>query len=110
MIKAKIYRKEKKICAFEISGHAGYAPAGEDIVCSAVTVLALNTVNAIEAFTETPFKAKADEKKGGYLKVSFPLEGMADEKTQLLLETLAQGLSGIQEEYHKYLTLKIEEV
>lgn len=110
MIQARIYRKEKKICAFEISGHAGFAPAGEDIVCAAVTILAFNTVNAIERFTEVPFQAEADEKKGGYLKVVFPLEGMADEKVQLLLETLALGLSDIQTEYKRYLTLINEEV
>ena len=51
MIKARIYRKNQKICGFEISGHAGYAQAGEDIVCSAVTVLCFNTVNAVEKFT-----------------------------------------------------------
>ena len=75
MIKAKLYQKENKICAFEIFGHAGYAPHGEDIVCAAVTILSLNTVNAIEQFTDVPFQAEADEKKGGYLKVVFPLEG-----------------------------------
>ena len=110
MIKARIYRKNKKICGFEISGHAGYAAAGEDIVCSAVTVLCLNTVNAVEKFTEIPFKCEADEKRGGYLKVLFPLEGAADHDTQLLLETLVLGLSGIEMEYKKYLTLIYEEV
>ena len=110
MIRAKIYRKQKKICGFEISGHAGYAAAGEDIVCSAVTVLCLNTVNAVEKFTDVPFKCEADEQQGGYLKVLFPLEGVADHDTQLLLETMAQGLSGIELEYQKYLTLIDEEV
>lgn len=110
MIKAKLYQKENKICAFEISGHAGYAPHGEDIVCAAVTILSLNTVNAIEQFTDVPFQAESDEKKGGYLKVVFPLEGMEDERVQLLLQTLWLGLSGIETEYNKYLTLKIEEV
>lgn len=110
MIRATLYKKKNQICAFEISGHAGYAPAGEDIVCAAVTVLTFNTVNAIEAFTDVPFKAEADEKKGGYLKVTFPVEGMQDEKVQLLLQTLQLGLSGIETEYQKYMTLNIEEV
>ena len=99
MIKARIYRKNQKIWGFEISGHAGYAQAGEDIVCSAVTVLCFNTVNAVEKFTDIPFKAEADEKRGGYLKVLFPLEGMEDHDTQLLLETLVMGLSDIALEY-----------
>lgn len=110
MIKARIYRKNQKICGFEISGHAGYAAAGEDIVCSAVTVLCFNTVNAVERFTDIPFKCEADEKRGGYLKVLFSLEGMTDHDTQLLLETLVMGLSDIASEYNKYLTLIHEEV
>ena len=57
-----------------------------------------------------PFQAEADEKKGGYLKVVFPLEGMEDERVQLLLQTLWLGLSGIETDYNKYLTVKIEEV
>ena len=104
MIKARIYRKNQKICGFEISGHAGYAQAGEDIVCSAVTV------NAVEKFTDIPFKADVDEKRGGYLKVLFPLEGMEDHDTQLLLKTLVMGLSDIALEYKNYLTLIHEEV
>ena len=63
MINVTIYQKENKICAFEISGHAGYAPAGEDIVCAAVTVLSFNTVNAIEAFTDVPFRHKLMKKR-----------------------------------------------
>ena len=110
MIKARIYRKNQKICGFEISGHAGYAQAGEDIVCSAVTVLCFNTVNAVEKFTDIPFKADADEKRGGYLKVLFPLEGMEDHDKQLLLEKLVMGLSDIALEYKNYLTLIHEEV
>lgn len=110
MIQARIYRKNQKICGFEISGHAGYAAAGEDIVCSAVTVLCFNTVNAVERFTDIPFQCEADEKRGGYLKVLFPTEGMADHDTQLLLETLVMGLSDIASEYNKYLTLIHEEV
>ncbi|HIY05162.1 MAG TPA: ribosomal-processing cysteine protease Prp [Candidatus Anaerotignum merdipullorum] len=110
MITVNIYQKENKICAFEISGHAGYAPAGADIVCAAVSILALNTLNAVERFTDTAFRVQADEKTGGYLKAVFPIEGMEDERVQLLLQTLLLGLSEMQEEYNQYLTLTIEEV
>lgn len=110
MINVTVYRKDEKICGIEISGHAGYGKKGEDIVCSAVSVLSLNTINAIETFTETPFKTEVDEKNGGYFKVLFPYEGMADHDTQLLLETMVLGLSAIQNEYNKYLTIILKEV
>ncbi len=110
MIRARIYRKNQKICGFEVSGHAGYAKTGEDIVCSAVTVLCLNTVNAVERFTDLPFQAESDEKQGGYLKILFPLAGMESHDVQLLLETMVMGLSDIASEYKRYLTLIDEEV
>lgn len=110
MIQAKIYRKNNKICGFQISGHADYAPEGADIVCAAVSVLAFNTVNAVEEFTEVPFQCEADAENGGYFKVLFPLEGMEAANVQLLLETLALGLAGIETEYGSYITLRIEEV
>ncbi|WP_317854362.1 ribosomal-processing cysteine protease Prp [Chakrabartyella piscis] len=110
MIQVIVYQKDKQICGFEISGHAGYAKKGEDIVCSAVSVLTLNTINAIENFTEIPYQVEADEKKGGYLKVLFPLEGLADHDVQLLLKTMEMGLLAIEAEYQKYLTFIHKEV
>ena len=38
-----------------MQGHAGYAEPGQDIVCAAVSALVINTINAIEAFTEDDF-------------------------------------------------------
>ncbi|MDE7105331.1 MAG: ribosomal-processing cysteine protease Prp, partial [Ruminococcus sp.] len=35
MIQAKFYKKNGKFSGFRVSGHAGYADAGEDIVCAA---------------------------------------------------------------------------
>ncbi|MCQ4937037.1 ribosomal-processing cysteine protease Prp [Anaerotignum propionicum] len=110
MIRAIIYRKDGKICGVELTGHAEYAKSGRDIVCSAVSVLTLNTINAIEQFTEIPFRCEADEKNGGFFKVLFPLEGMADHDTQLLLQTLEMGLSAIETEYKRYFTLIDKEV
>ncbi len=37
MIFCKFYYQENKICGFTFSGHSGYAKAGSDIVCAAVS-------------------------------------------------------------------------
>ena len=61
---------EGEITGFSIQGHAGYAERGSDIVCAAVSVLAQNTVNSIEQFTQDSFSADVDEENGGlYLKM-----------------------------------------
>jgi uncharacterized protein YsxB (DUF464 family) len=43
---------EKEITGFYSAGHAGYAESGSDIICSAISVLTINTINSIEAFTD----------------------------------------------------------
>ena len=66
MIKVTIYQSsEGEISGFAIQGHAGYAESGSDIVCAAVSVLAQNTVNSIEQFTQDGFSADVDEEEGG---------------------------------------------
>ena len=77
---------------FRISGHAGFGEAGEDIVCAAVSVLAQNTVNAIEAFTEDLFHCSVED---GYLDCSF--SGNVSKETKLLLNTMLLGLESIRD-------------
>ncbi len=48
MLKAKFFVLDSgDIIGFDISGHSGYAQAGQDIVCSAVSSAAYMTVNTI---------------------------------------------------------------
>ena len=108
MIKVTIYQNsEGEITGVSIQGHAGYADNGSDIVCAAVSVLAQNTVNSIEQFTEDRFSVDVDEKEGGlYLKMKPGSSG----RSKLLLDSLILGLQGIEEEYMDYLDVIFEEV
>ncbi|MGI6001300.1 MAG: ribosomal-processing cysteine protease Prp, partial [Candidatus Merdisoma sp.] len=69
MTAVTIYKRSGQYAGFVIEGHAGYGEEGEDIVCAAVSVLSLNALNSIEAFTEDRFSG---EEKDGYLSCSFP--------------------------------------
>ena len=91
-----------------IDGHAGYAESGQDIICAAVSVLAQNAVNSIEAFTEDPFQAEVKEDDGA-LTVRF--QGSVSEKTKLLLDSMVLGLESIEESYgSQYIRIRFEEV
>ena len=53
MITITIYQNREQVAqGFRCIGHAGYANVGEDIVCSAVSVLVINTINSIEVYTD----------------------------------------------------------
>ena len=106
MTAVTIYKRSGQYTGFSIEGHAGYGKEGEDIVCAAVSVLSLNTLNSIEAFTEDSFSG---EQKDGYLSCSFP-EPLS-EKAVLLVDSMVLGLTDIERSYGKsYIRIAFKEV
>lgn len=108
MIKAEIFRnKDYVIYGFRLSGHAGFAEEGDDIICSAVSILVINTINAIERFTDEKYKFEADEENGGFINYSLPeiQEGKKNHDVELLLETMLYGLNNIENEYGCYIKI-----
>jgi hypothetical protein len=88
----------------ESKGHAGYADYGEDIVCSAISVLTINTVNSIDRLTEDHFELFQDEKKG-IIRMSFDSSPSRD--ADILLKSFELGINSIYEQYgKKFLNIK----
>ena len=66
MIKVTIYKTEwQEYAGFDMEGHAGYAEAGEDIVCAGVSALVINALNSIERFTDDETSCVSDEGHNG---------------------------------------------
>ncbi|MCR5404833.1 MAG: ribosomal-processing cysteine protease Prp [Butyrivibrio sp.] len=95
---------DDKYKMIESKGHAGFAEYGEDIVCSAISVLTINTVNSLEKLTKDKFSLFTDEKKG-IIRMTFtnPVSGDAE----LLLKSFELGITSIYEQYgKKFLNIK----
>lgn len=100
--------KEGSFSGFSISGHAGYAESGSDIYCSAVSILAINTINSIEKFTSAKIDVKSDEEKG-----IIELEFLSDvcENAEILMKSLVLGLESVRDECNgKYIKIFFKEV
>lgn len=96
MINAEFYYNEKhRLFGFKISGHAGFAKNGKDIVCSAVSVLTINTVNSIDRLTDDYYEFEQDDDEGVMI---LRMEELTD-SSELLLRSLRIGIEGIVEEY-----------
>ncbi len=78
---------------------------GKDVVCAAVSILTINTVNSFESFLpEEETVVNVDDKKGS-IECFFKKE--PSEKAKLLLDAYFLGTSGIKKEYGKeYLELE----
>lgn len=111
MIRIKIFRnKTGDIYGFRLKGHADYAEEGSDIVCSAVSVLTVNTINSIELFTDEQFNCETDENRDGYLECMLPniKNGSKNHDVQLLLKAMLNGLNDIEKEYGCYISINEE--
>ncbi|WP_195479962.1 ribosomal-processing cysteine protease Prp [Coprococcus comes] len=110
MIRVTIYKNEKHQCVgFKAHGHAGFSEEGQDIVCAAVSVLTINTLNAIEKFADDRTSLVSDESKG---LIDYRLKGNPTREAQLLLDAMVLGLEEIAEDenYREYMDLTYEEV
>ncbi len=108
MLKVTVYRdSDGHPEGFQISGHSGYADAGSDIVCSAVSALAENTVNSIEKFTGDEPEVLAVNEEEGFL--SYRLKTVSKE-SGLLLNSLVLGLQNIADSYRQFVQIRFEEV
>lgn len=109
MVTITVYKSSgQEYTAFRCLGHTGYAPAGEDIVCAAVSVLVINTINSIETLVSDRFDIETDPDSG---LIGFSLQEGYSKESLLLIRSLVLGLQGIQKSYGtEYIRLTFEEV
>ena len=96
---------DQTITKFTVNGHADYAPRGKDIVCAGVSAVTIGTVNAIKHLTTVDINILMEN---GHLSVdllsAFDIDQFAN--AQLLLESMVIMLSGISDEYSKYVKIQ----
>ncbi len=109
MIQVIILRdREQSIRGIELHGHAGYAEYGQDVICAAVSALAINMANSVEQLTGDPFKGSVGEKDGSF---SFSFTDTVSPESQLLMKSLILGLETIRDTYGaKYIHFRFREV
>ena len=98
----------REYTGFVCMGHAGYAKNQPDIVCAAVSVLVINTINAMEKLADQMLDVVQNEETG-FIKCDFV--NSLNEKSILLMDAMVLGLQDISKAYgKKYLQVKFEEV
>ncbi|MGN0330689.1 MAG: ribosomal-processing cysteine protease Prp [Kineothrix sp.] len=93
---------------FSCTGHAGFAYSGRDIVCAAISILVINTINSMEKLAGEELETAADEKAGS---IACRFRRRPSEGGRLLMDSMILGLSHIEKQYgSKYLAVIFEEV
>ncbi|MDO4555175.1 MAG: ribosomal-processing cysteine protease Prp [Lachnospiraceae bacterium] len=81
---------------FQCRDHAGSGDYGFDIVCAAISVLTINTVNSLEKLTKDTFDLTQQEELG-LIQVIF--HNHPSEAGRVLMDSYVMGIESIEEEY-----------
>ena len=110
MITAVLYREGENLTGCRLEGHSGWAESGHDIVCAAASILGCTCVNALESVCGViPEITEYNEQKAV---LAFELPKMTEaenEKAQILMGALRQGLNDLEAGYPQNVTLSIIE-
>lgn len=96
-----------------VSGHSGYAAAGEDIVCASVSFLTINTINSIDRLTCDRIRVTENDKKLGLIscEISGETASALSSETQILLKAYEMGVLELSRRYNEVgLVIKQDEV
>jgi len=109
VVRVMIFRSNTEVIGYEIKGHSGFAEAGQDIVCAAVSVLTQTGANALEKVAGLQPEIQVED---GYLQVMLPenLQESEREQAKTIFGTILVGLEEVAEAYPRYVKLKYREV
>lgn len=106
MIKVKFDYKDQVMTGFELSGHADAGDYGHDIVCAAVSALAITTVNGLSQVANINPLVDQDSKNGGYLAITLQDNDLTNVIAQALLKSFKNGISDVASQYNDYVQIK----
>lgn len=102
MIKVNVKYNNNKVYELVIKGHAGYDVRGKDIVCAAVSSMAITTINNIIALDESIDY----EENSGLLIIRVKRDTEVNNK---LLDNLVRMLTELKEQYPKNIEIRNED-
>ena len=104
MTKICVYKKGSHIVKYVVEGHTGFAEAGADIVCAAVSAVATHTLNGLTEIVEI---AVGFEVKDAYLECIVPDSISEEERKQadILLDSMYLTFKNLEEQYKEYITI-----
>ena len=102
MTRCEFFTEEDRITGFSISGHSGYAEAGSDIVCAAISAV----VSMAEATINDVCGAKAKvrvKEEDARITLTLPASCDEEESVQAVLAGMMLTLIGLRDDYPDYI-------
>ena len=107
MTRCEFFSENGRIIGFNISGHSGYAEAGSDIVCAAVSAavaMAECTINDV-CGAKAKVRVKDDQAR---ITLTLPTSCDEEERVQAVLTGLMLYLGSLRDDYPDYIEVIME--
>lgn len=98
MITITEIKRHNHLVGFDVSGHAQYDLYGKDIVCCAISTLAINAVNTLQEVARCDLKCIDDT---GHIRME--VQGEVPIFADVILECTQIGFKSVQEQYSDYI-------
>ena len=102
MTRCEFYTEGDRITGFSISGHSGYAEAGSDIVCAAISAVVTMAEATINDICGAKAKVRVKE-EDARITLTLPTSCDEEETVQAVLSGLLVTLLSLRENYEDYI-------
>ena len=102
MTKCEFFTEGDRITGFSISGHSGYAEAGQDIVCAAISAVVTMAEATINDVCGAKAKVRVKDEQAR-ITLTLPVSCDEEETVQAVLAGMMVTLIGLQEDYPDYI-------
>ena len=102
MIKVEFFDQEGRITGFSVSGHSGYAEAGADIICAAVSAAVTFADATIRDVLGESAKTKVDDGSAA-VTLTLPAKCDNEEAVQAVLTGMMLTLAALRDDYPDYI-------
>ena len=102
MTKCEFFTEDDRITGFSVSGHSGYAEAGQDIVCAAISAVVTMAEATINEVCGAKAKVRVKEEDA---RVTLTLPASCDEEdaVQAVLAGMLLTLAGMRDDYPDFI-------
>ena len=102
MTKCEFFTEGDRITGFTVSGHSGYAEAGQDIVCAAISAVVTMAEATINDVCGAKAKVRVKDEQAR-ITLTLPVSCDEEETVQAVLAGMMITLAGMRDDYPDYI-------
>ena len=102
MTRCEFFTEDERITGFSVSGHSGYAEAGQDIVCAAISAVVTMAEATINEVCGAKAKVRVKE-EDARITLTLPVSCDEEESVQAVLAGMLLTLCSFRDQYPDYI-------